>query len=82
MQVAGDGFGAVCGVESPQNLSEVGFDGGLRDDESLRDGPVRQAFSDECEDFLLARGQLDPGGGVVWLLVAASAAAQFGRLTP
>jgi hypothetical protein len=82
LEVAGYGFGAVCGVEAPQNLSEVGFDGRLRYDESLRDRPVRQALGDECEDFLLARGQLAPGGGVVWLLVAASAAAQFGRLTP
>jgi hypothetical protein len=78
LQVVGDSFGAVCRVKSPQDLSEVGFNGRLRDDQSLRDCPVPQAFRDERKDLLLAGCERVRVCGIVASVVAANAIARFG----
>ena len=59
-----DGLGTVVEVELGEDACDVGFDGGVADDELVGDVAVGHAAGDQAQDLELAWCQLAEGVGV------------------
>jgi len=57
-----DCLDAVAQAEFSEQTRDVSLDGGLADDERVRDLPVRQALRDELVDLEFAGGQFAESG--------------------